>query len=449
MTTHYEQLAKKLVARAKKRGASSAEIFIQVGREASCRVRDQDIESLTQATSKGCGIRVIVNKRLGFAWTTDFTPSTLDAFVDSAIALAQASAPNPLNGFAEARDLGALPDVGSLCDPNIVSLSPEWKIKAAMEMEKACRAFDSRVKTVDTVEAGETVTEVYLASSTGMHGGYQTSSAYLYAAAVASDGHQLQTSDWYEVKRFLNELSSPESIAREAAQRAVRLLGAKKVKSQRVPVVFDPTMAAGFISAMASAASGDVVFKKSSFLASKLGQRIAPPTFTLVDDGLLPRGLGTSPFDGEGVPSRRTEIVQNGVLRSFLYDSFTARKAKTRSTGNAARGYKSLPSIGTHNLYLEAGSMSPEDIVKEIPNGFYVTAMLGNGANIVTGEYSRGANGVWVENGEFTHPVQEVTVAAKLTDMLAGIDAIGSDLKFRGSTGAPTLRFKELTVSGE
>jgi PmbA protein len=435
------------VARAKKSGATQAEVFIHVGREASCRVRDGDIESLTEATSKGCGIRVIINKRLGFAWSTDFTSA--DAFVDRAITLAQASAPNPLNGFAENKDLGRVPDVGSLYDHDIVTLAPEWKIKAAVEMEKACRAYDPRIKTVDSVEAGDNVSEVYLATSAGMTGGYQTTSAYLYAAAVAAEGEQLQTSYWYDVKRFLKELPSPESVGREGARRAVRLLGAKKVKSQKVPVIFEPTMAAGFISSIASAASGDLVFKKSSFLASKLGQKIGPESVTIVDDGVLAKGLGTKPFDGEGVPTRRTAIVQGGVLRSFLYDSFTARKAKTRSTGNASRGYKSMPSIGTHNLYLEPGKHDPEAMIREIPNGFYVTAMLGSGANMVTGEYSRGANGVWIENGKLTRAVQEVTVAGKLLDMLQGIDAIGSDLTFLGSTGAPTIRFKELTVSGE
>ncbi len=444
---NYEKLAKKIVARAKKQGASQAEAFIQVGREASCRVRDGEIESLTEATAKGCGVRVIVNKRLGFAWSTDFT--NIDAFVDRAILLAEASAPNPLNGFAEPKDLGKLPNVGSLYDEAIVNLAPEWKIRSALEMEKVCRAFDPRIKTIDSVEAGENVNEVYLATSAGMTGGYQSTSVFLYASAVAAEGEQLQTSSWFDMKRFINELASPESVAREGARRALRLLGAKKVKSQNVPVIFDPTMAAGFIGSVASAANGDSVFKKSSFLASKLGQRIAPATVSIVDDGLLARGLGTAPFDGEGVPSRRNALVEKGVLTSFLYDSFTARKAKTRTTGNASRGYRSMPSIGTRNLYLEAGSKSPEEIIKDVPNGFYVTAMLGHGANIVTGEYSRGANGVWIENGELTRPVQEVTVAGKLVDMLQNIDAVGSDLQFRGSTGAPTIRFKELTVSGE
>lgn len=449
MSGGYEQLAKKLVARAKKLGAKQAEAFVQVGREATCRVRDGEIEHLTQATSKGVGLRVFVKNRLGFSWTSDFEAGSLNAFVDRAVQLAEAAAPNPLNGLPDEKDLGDFADVGPLYDAEVASLAPDWKIKAALEMEKVARAYDPRVKTIESVEAGETVGEVFLASSTGVTGYSQGTSVYLYTAAVAEADGQLQNSWWYDARRFLADLDSPEQVAREAARRAVRMLGAKKVKSQKVPVIFDPMMAASFIGGIAGAVNGDAVYKKSSFLAAKLGQTIAPPSVTIVDDGLMAKGLATSPFDGEGVPTRRSALVERGVLKTFLYDAFTARKAKTRSTGNASRGYRSLPSIGTHNLYLEPGTKTPEALVKDVSHGFYVTAMLGHGANLVTGEYSRGANGLWIENGELTRPVQEVTVAGNLLDMLGRIDGIGSDLTFRGSVGAPTLRFSELTVSGE
>lgn len=449
MGTNYQALAKRLVARATQRGAQQAEAYVEVGRTADVRVRDGEIEDLTQSTAKGVGLRVIVKDCLGFAWTSDFDEGGLDAFVDQALALAQASAPNELNGLPTAADLGRFPDVGPLFDPAVANLRPDWKIEAALEMEKVGKAFDPRIKTFSSVGAGESVSEVYLASSEGASGGFQGTYVYLYASPVATDGTQLQTSSWVDYRRFLNELDSPEAVGREAARRAVRLLGAKKVKSQKVPVVLDPMMAASFVASVAGAANGDSVFKQASFLASKLGETIAPANVTLVDDGVLPRGLGTGPFDGEGVPTRRTPIVEQGVLKAFLYDAFTARKAKTHSTGNASRGYRTLPHIGTNNLYLEQGTQTPEQIIKQVPNGFYVTAMLGHGANLVTGEYSRGANGLWIENGELTRPVQEVTIAGHMLDMLKGIDAIGNDLTFRGSTGAPTIRFKELTVSGE
>ncbi len=449
MSTNYGALAKKIVQRAIKKGAKQAEAFLQVGRNADVRVRDGEIEDLTQATSKGVGIRVFVKNRLGFVWTSDFDPSAIDTLIDRAIALAEMSAPNPLNGLPDAKDLGKFPNVGELFDKRVADLPPDWKIKASIEMEKVIRSFDPRIKTIDSVGAGEAVSEVYLASSAGVHGSYEGTSVYLYASPVATDGAQLQTSYWYDAKRFFEDLDSPENVAKKAAARAVRLLGAKKVKSAKVPVIFDPTMAAGFISNITRAMNGDAVFKKSSFLASKLGEKIAPSHVTITDDGLRKRGLATSPFDGEGVPTRKTNLVEGGVLKAFLYDAFTARKAKMKTTGNAARGYSSLPSIGVNNLVLEPGKRSPEDIIKEIPQGLYVTAMLGHGANTVTGEYSRGANGLWIENGELTRPVQEVTVAGSLTDMLQQLDAIGSDLTFHGSTGASTIRFKELTVSGE
>ncbi len=449
MSTDYQALAKKLMARAKKKGAQQAEVFIEVGREASCRVRDGEIEDLTQATSKGVGIRVFVNKRLGFAWTSDFTEGSLNGFVDKAVMLARAAAPNALNGLPPRGDLKGHAEVGALFDPAIANLRPEWKIEAAIEMEKAGKSVDPRIKTFESVGAGESVSEVYLASSEGFTGGYQGTYAYLYAVPVAAEGEQLQTSYWVDYKRFLGKLDSPESVGKEAARRAVRMLGAKKVKSQKVPVVFDPMMAASFVGSVAAAANGDAVFKQSSFLASKLGQKLAPDNVTIVDDGLLKDGIATSPFDGEGVATRTTKVLDKGVLNAFLYDAFTARKAKTHSTGNAARGYRSLPHIGTNNLYLEPGTQSPESIIKGVKNGFYVTAMLGHGANLVTGEFSRGANGLWIENGELTRPVQEVTVAGHLLQMLQGIDAIGNDLHFRGNTAAPTLRFRELTVSGE
>jgi PmbA protein len=213
-------------------------------------------------------------------------------------------------------------------------------------------------------------------------------------------------------------------------------------------VVFDPQMAASFIGGLSAAVNGLLVHKKSSFLGGHLGKRIAPETITLVDDGTLPHGIATRPFDGEGVRSQRTKVVERGVLKSFLYDATTARKAKAKSTGSASRGWGSLPSIGTSNFYLEPGTKSPEEIIREMRNGLYVTAMLGRGADVVTGDYSRGANGIWIENGELAFPVQEVTVSGNLIEMLRGIDAVGSDLDFRSSTAAPTIRFAELVVSG-
>lgn len=446
----YAKLAKNLVSRAKKAGAQQAEVFMQVGRESSVRVRDGEVEDLTQATSKGVGIRVFAKNRLGFAFTSDFEPKSLERFVDRAVELAKAAAPNTLNGLPEKKELKGREELKGLFDDAVANLAPDWKIQQALEIEKAGRSYDQRVKTFESVGAGDYVSEVHIASSEGLVDSYSGTYVFLYAVPVAQDSNgQLQTSYWVDYKRFLKDLDAPDAVGREAARRAVRMLGARKVKTQRVPVIFDQMMAGSFVANIASAANGDSVFKKATIFAPLLGKKVAAPNVSIVDDGLLPRGIASSPFDGEGVPTRKTSIIENGVLKNFLYDAFTARKAKTKSTGNAQRGYSSLPHIGIHNLYLEKGQTAPEEMIRGVKNGFYVTAMLGSGANPVTGDYSRGANGMWIENGELAYPVQEVTVAGNLLKMLEGIDAIGTDLEFRGSIAAPTIRFAELTVSGE
>lgn len=446
----YEQLAKKVVQRATKKGAKQAEAFLEVGRQSSCRVRDGEIEDLTEATSKGLGLRIITkDHRLGFAYTSDFDPASLDSFVDRALQLARTAAPNKLNGLPTAKELGKPVKAEELFDPAVEQLAGDWKIKTALEAEKAGKAVDPRITTFNSVGAGDYVSEVYVASSEGLSAGYAGTYVYLFASPVASENGQLQTSYWMDYKRFLGDLDSAEQVGREAARRAVRMLGAKRVKTQQVPVLFDPMIAAGFVGNIAAAADGNAIYKNSSIFVSKLGKRLASDTVTVVDDGLLKRGLGTSPFDGEGVATRRTALLEKGVLKSYLYDAFTARKAKAKTTGNASRGYNSLPHIGTNNLYMEPGTKPPEELIREVKSGFYVTAMLGRGADPVTGEYSRGANGMWIENGELAYPVQEVTVAGNMLQMLQDLDGIGSDLQFRGSAGAPTLRFKQLTISGD
>lgn len=446
----YQKLAKRIVQRATKKGASQAEAFLEVGRQSTVRVREGQIEDLTQSTSKGVGLRVVVKGRLGFAFTSDFETSGLERLVDQALKLAEAAAPNKLNGLPGAKDLGRLGDTGALYDAAVANLPGDWKVKAALEVEKAGRAEDSRVATFNAVGAGDFVSEVYVASSEGMSGGYSGTYVYLYAMPVASGDGQLQRGYWLDYKRFLDDLESPEAIGREATRRAVRMLGARRVKTQQVPVVFDPLVAASFVSGVARAANGNAVHQQASMFASRMGQKLAGEHVTLVDNGLLPRGLSTAPFDGEGVPTRRTPIIDRGVLTHFLYDAFTARKAKARPTGNAKRGYNALPSIGASNLYLEPGQKTPEQLIREVDRGFYVTSLLGHGANPVTGELSAGANGLWIENGELTHAVQEVTVAGNVLKMLQDMDGVGNDLQFRGgATGAPTVRFRGLTLSGE
>jgi PmbA protein len=433
-----------LVKLARKAGAAEAEAYAERTRESSVRVRDGEVEELQQASSKGVGLRVFTGKRLGFAYGTDFSKAGLKLLAERALALAKGTARDAANGLPSKVGSAAEGDY----DPAIENIDPAWKLGAAREAERAARAEDVRVRKFDSTGAGDFLARSAIASSRGASAESRASYAYVYCSPVAEMDGQLQTASWSDTRRLLAKLESPEQVGRTAARRAARMLGARKVKTQKVPVVFDPQMTAGFIAGLSGAVNGLLVHKRSSFLAPLLGKRIAPPHVTLVDDATLEGGIGTRPFDGEGVASQRTEIISKGILKSFLYDATTARKAKSRSTASASRGWASLPSIGTSNFYLERGDVDPKDIIRGVKNGFYVTTMLGRGADVVTGDYSRGANGIWIENGELTHPVQEVTVSGNLLQMLVGIDAVGNDLDFRSSVAAPTIRFAELVVSG-
>src|ERR1700730_5276784 len=439
-----------LVKLARKAGAAEAEAYAERTRDASVRVRDGEVEQLEQASSKGIGLRVITGQRLGFTYGTDLSKEGLQELARKAVALAKGAAKDAANVLPRGAQLGAA-GVGEY-DPAIEDISPEWKLQAAREAEKAARAEDARVRKFDSTGAGDFLSQSAIFSSQGARGESRASYAYVYCSRSARPTgrcrtHRGATSDARR-PRTRPRLQRREEVARIAARRAARMLGARKPKTQRVPVVFEPQLAAEFIGGISSAVNGLLVHKKSSFLGALLGKRVASPGVTLVDDGTLEHGIATRPFDGEGVASRRTAVIEDGILRQFLYDATTARKAKAKSTASASRAWASLPSIGTSNFYLQAGTHKPESIIRGVKNGLYVTAMLGRGADVVTGDYSRGANGIWIENGELTWPVQEVTVSGNLLEMLKGIDAVGDDLDFRSSTAAPTIRFAELVVSG-
>jgi PmbA protein len=293
-----------------------------------------------------------------------------------------------------------------------------------------------------------------LANSRGFLGGYRTSYAGISAAPLAQDATgQMQRDGWWSSARRLADLESPESIGKEAARRALRRLGARRVATQRVPIVFAPEVARSLIGSVFEAASGDSIWRSASFLAGRLGEQIAAAGLTIIDDNtmLLPSGMGgfgTSPFDGEGLPSQRTVVVENGVLRNYLLNTYAARKLGMKSTHNASRGLAGTPGIGCGNLYLEPGTQTPDQIIGDISAGLYVTGLMGFGVNVVTGDYSRGATGLWIENGQLTHAVEEVTIAGNLAEMLKNVTAIGNDLEFRSAVASPTLRIDGMTIAG-
>jgi PmbA protein len=440
--------SERLLGLAARAGASAADVLAVRSTDFEVKVADAAIVTLTQATSKGLGLRVFVDGRLGFCTTSDFTPAALEQAAARAVALARESTFDPHNGLAEAApgrlDAGAL----DLYDPAVVALPAETKIAWAHELERAARAADPRVRKFrdSGVSTGEN--ESVLVTSRGAVRLASSTAISLWSNPIAEQEGELQSELWYDAKTHLSDLEPVEQVGRTAGERAARMLGAKPVKTQEVPVIFEPHMAAGLVGGMLGALNGDMIYKRASFLVGKLGEPIAASGLCIVDDPLLPRGLASTPFDGEALATSKKRVVDRGVLTTYLYDSYTARKAGAQPTANARRGYASLPHAGVFNFYVEAGSDDPAQIVRSCERAFWCTRGLGSGVNTVTGEYSRGANGLWIEHGEIVHPVQEVTIAGDFVTLLKSVDRIGRDLTLCGSLGAPTLRVAAMTVSG-
>jgi PmbA protein len=335
-----------------------------------------------------------------------------------------------------------------LYDPT--RLNTEQQIELAKRVEAAAMSMDERVTNSEGGDFDSSSGRVVLGNSHGFLGEYQSSSFSMSVSPVATDPvtGAMQRDSWYAVQRQFAKLDSPEAVGLEAARRTVRKLGARKAATQRVPVVFDSETAGSLMGNLCSAVSGYSLYKGASFLAGQLGKPLAPEYVTVYDDGRVVGGLGSRPFDGEGLPTRKTTVVERGVLKSYLLDTYSGRKLGLASTGNASRSVGENPSVGPTNFYLAPGTKTAEDIIKTVKQGLYVTDLIGFGINMVTGDYSRGAAGFWIEGGELAYPVEEITIAGNLKDMFAGIEMIGSDLVFRGRIASPTVKIAEMMVAG-
>jgi PmbA protein len=449
-----ESLAADVVAQAMKAGASDAEAVAREGDEFSVNVRMGQVETLKESGSRGLGVRVFLGKRSASTSTSDLTAEGIRQLVDGAMALAKVTEEDTFSGLPETAEFGALSSDLHLYDEDVYSLPGPERIEWARRAEAAALEADERITNSDGGSFDAATGRKAMANSRGFVGGYRSSYAGVSAAPLAKDANgAMQRDGWWSSARRLKDLDSPEAIGKEAARRALRRLGARRVPTQRVPIVFAPEVARSLIGSIFEAASGDSIWRGASFLAGKLGEQIATPSLTIIDDNtmLLPTGMGgfgTSPFDGEGLPSRRTVVVEAGVLRNYLLNTYTARKLGMKSTHNASRGLAGAPGIGCGNLYLEPGLLTAEQIIADVPAGLYVTGLIGFGVNVVTGDYSRGASGLWIENGVLTHAVEEVTIAGNLAEMLRDVTAIGNDLEFRGSVASPTLRIDGMTIAG-
>ncbi len=448
--TELKEIATDVVRRAMAGGATAAEAVVREGTEFATVVRLGQVETLKEAGSRAIGVRVFFGQRAASTYSSDFSAQALDHMVKSALQLARVTSEDPYAGIPEPGQLGTIGGDLDLYYEDVFSLPTEERIACARRCEKAAMDVDARIRNSEGGSFDAATGRKVLANSHGFVGEYRRS--YCSVAAVpiaqAEDG-AMQRDYWYSVARSLSRLESPEEVGRIAAERTLRRLGARKARTAKVPVVLDPMVSRSMLDHIFEGVNGDSVYRGASFLAGKLGEKVAGDNVTIVDDGTMPGGFGTSPFDGEGVPTRRTVVIDRGILSSYLLNTYTAKKLSLQTTANAARGLAGNPGIGPGNFFLQPGSRSPKQMLADIEEGLYVTEFLGFGVNMVTGDYSRGASGLWISKGEFAYPVEEITVAGNLKDVFFNISEIGNDLEFRGSVACPTIRIDGLTVAGQ
>jgi PmbA protein len=450
LETDLKEVATDIVRRAMKGGATAAECVVREGDEFSTLVRLGQVETLKESGSRAIGVRVFFGQRAASTYSSDFSRAGLDRMLSSALELAKITSEDPFGGIPPAEQLGQIEGDLDLYHEDVYSLPGPERIDYARRTEKAALDFDPRIKNSEGGSFDAATRHKVLANSHGFVGGYSRSYCSVAAVPIAqTEDGGMQRDYWFSVARMLKKLEAPEKVGRIAAERTIRRLGARRVKTARVPVVFDPMVSTSILEHIFEGINGDSVYRGASFLAGKLGEKIAGDNVTVIDDGTIPGGFGTSPFDGEGIPTRRTVVIENGVLKSYLLNTYTAKKLGLQTTANASRGLAGTPGIGPGNYFLQPGQKRAKELIANIKEGLYVTEFLGQGVNLVTGDYSRGASGLWISNGELGYPVEEITVAGNLKDLFFNISEIASDLEFRGSVAAPTIRVDGLTVGGE
>jgi PmbA protein len=433
-----------LVAAARRAGADAADAVAVRSVALSVDVRDGEVEESQRSESDDFGLRVLVGKRQAVISTSDPRPDAMPALAERAVAMARAAPEDPFAGLADPDRLArSIPDL-DLLDPELPTVE---RLEALARAAEAAALAVPGVSKSNGASAAAGIGGLVLATSHGFRGAYLGSSHSVSMSAIAGEGTGMESDYNFTSAPHAADLEAPESIGRSAGERAVKRLNPRKVETRAVPVVFDARVAGSLVGHLASAANGASIARRASFLQEKLGRRIFGAGIRIVDDPLRRRGLRSRPFDAEGVAGAPLTLVEDGVLRSWILDSATARELDLATTGHAQRGVSSSPSPASTNLYLEAGKMSREALIADIADGFYITDLIGHGANLVTGDYSRGAGGFWIENGVLTFPVSEVTIAGHLDDIFRSLKP-ADDLAFRYGINAPTVRVEGLTVAG-
>jgi PmbA protein len=437
--------------RAKRAGADAADAVLVESEALEARVRGDEIDFVTQAREHTLGIRALVGGAAGFrsaiTSTSDLSPEAVDRMAEETVALARATAEDPDAGIPEEGFAEDLPDL-ALFDAADRSVAVEARIEDARRAEAAARAADARIANSEGSAVASDFSHIVYGNSAGFLGRYDAASHSLYSEPIAHENGSMQRDYWLTVARRLADLEEPGAVGRRAAERATRRLGGRRIPTCAVPVIFDPMTAPSLLGHLAGCVNGYTVYREASFLAGRLHETVASDLVTVIDDGRRPSGLGSKPFDGEGLPTRRNVLVEKGRLGTYLLDSYAARKLGLRSTGSAARSPGSAPSAAPTNLWLQPGERTLEEIIADTDRGLLVTELIGMGFNPVTGDYSRGAAGLWIEDGEIQHPAEEITIAGNLGEMLTAIDAVGSDLLWLGRIASPSLRVAEMMVAG-
>ena len=460
------ELAAEMVDRALRAGATDAEAVAYESDEFGVHVRLGEVEQLTESGSRALGLRVFFaadgGQRTATTSTSDLSEAGVARMAASAVELARITGVDPFAGLPE-RDAFGMHDPAEQAlyfeDANAIP-APE-RIEIAKRCEAAAMGFDTRIQNSKGASFDCSYSRRVMVNSRGFTGDYKRSYCGFSASPIAQDAKGMQGGYWYSSARTARLLDDPEEVGRAAAQRALRLLGARRVQTQQCPVIFPPDSSRGLMANLLSAANGDSIYRNASMFAGKLGEQVAGENITMVDDGTmmfdhpLPDGsmvrvggFGTSPFDGDGLPTRRTVVIERGVLKELLLNTYTGRQLGMASNAKASRGLAGTPGIGGGNYFLEPGRQTHEEIVGDVKQGLLVLSTMGFGVNLVTGDYSQGASGLWIENGELAYPVEEITIAGNLKDMFRNVSAIGNDLEWRGSGAVPTVRIEGMTVAG-
>jgi PmbA protein len=441
----YLKLAEDLVDRCLRNGADAAEVYLETGRNLNLSLRNGEVETVQESASRGVGFRVFTQGSMAFAHANDFGRPALDDAIERAVAFARRTTPDEHNVLPA--ELGETP-VAGLYDPQIATFTMEEKI-ALLKRTEELAMKDGRITKSDGASWGEGEGETFLANSNGLLKHFQESGCGYGVSVVAEQGDQKTAGFESCNRRFRSDLKPPEEIAAEAARKAYEMLDPRPVHTQRAAVVFSPDVGGTLLGGLLGAIDGESVLQGASFLAGRVGERIASELLSVIDDGTRPKGLASRPFDGEGVPTQRRTIVDRGVLKGFLYNTGVAHRAGTVSTGNASRGgFSSLPGIGPHNVSVIAGTTPPEEIVRQTRRGLYLTGVTGYGINPVNGNFSGGAEGFWIENGRKVYPVKGLTIASTAAEMFNGIDLVGTDLDPERSVAAPTIRIRAMQIGG-